>query len=56
MSDDPNNNIWQTLRPMHNFGVFCFALIMILKVFFPLISANLSVLLGQRNPKSSKIK
>lgn len=33
VSDDPSNGIWQTLRPMHNFGIFCFALIMILKVY-----------------------
>lgn len=32
VSEDPNNPIWQTLRPMHNFGIFCFSLIMILKV------------------------
>lgn len=32
ISEDPNNGIWQTLRPMHNFGIFCFSLIMLLKV------------------------
>ena len=29
---DPNNDVWQTLRPMHNFGIFCFIVINILKL------------------------
>ncbi len=32
IQDDTNNPIWGTLRPMHNFGIFCFVIIMILKV------------------------
>jgi hypothetical protein len=32
ITEDPNNGIWQTLRPMHNFGIFCFSLILLLKV------------------------
>lgn len=32
VSEDPGNPVWQTLRPMHNFGIFCYALIMLLKV------------------------
>lgn len=39
MSEDEGNGIWQTLRPMHNFGVFCFVLIMILKVQHHLFSS-----------------
>ena len=33
-TDDPKNPIWHALRPMHNFGIFCWVVIMILKVAF----------------------
>jgi hypothetical protein len=29
---DEGNPVWQTLRPLHNFGIFCFAVILILKL------------------------
>jgi hypothetical protein len=29
---DPANAVWQTLRPMHNFGIFCFVVINLLKI------------------------
>ena len=32
LSNDPKNPIWATLRSMHNFGVFCFSVILALKV------------------------
>lgn len=32
VTDDPQNAVWQTIRPLHNFGIFCYSLIMILKV------------------------
>ena len=29
---DPNNSVWQELRAMHNFGIFLFVVINILKI------------------------
>jgi hypothetical protein len=29
---DEGNQVWQTLRGMHNFGIFCYVLILILKL------------------------
>jgi hypothetical protein len=31
-SIDIGNPVWQTIRPLHNFGIFCFVLINILKI------------------------
>jgi hypothetical protein len=31
-SNDSTNPVWQTLRPMHNFGIFCLIVINILKI------------------------
>jgi hypothetical protein len=29
---DNLNEVWQTMRPLHNFGIFCFVIINILKI------------------------
>jgi hypothetical protein len=31
-SFDADNPVWQTIRPMHNFGIFCFVVINLLKI------------------------
>jgi hypothetical protein len=42
LTDDPNNGIWQTLKPVHMFGIFCAVLIMLLKV--PIIYIEIALL------------
>jgi hypothetical protein len=46
-STDSNNPIWQTIRPLHNFGIFCFILINILKII-------LTVLVGKGISEANK--
>lgn len=36
-SNDSSNPVWQTLRPMHNFGIFCFIVINILKIILTVL-------------------
>ena len=50
--EDPNNDVWQTLRPLHNFGIFCFVLINILKLLMTifLCKANSSDQTQPANP------
>lgn len=31
-STDNLNSVWQTIRPLHNFGIFCYVLINLLKI------------------------
>ena len=40
VSEDPNNPVWQTIRPMHNFGIFCFVLINVLKILLLVLAAR----------------
>lgn len=37
-SNDPNNQVWQTIRPLHGFGIFCFVLINIFKLILLVIT------------------
>lgn len=30
--NDPKNSVWNAIKPMHGFGVFCFIVINILKI------------------------
>lgn len=30
--NDPKNSVWNSLKPMHGFGVFCFIVINLLKI------------------------
>lgn len=46
-STDSSNPIWQTMRPLHNFGIFCFFLINILKIV-------LTVLVGKAISETNK--
>jgi hypothetical protein len=41
-SDDPINAVWQTIRPLHNFGIFCFVLINILKIVLLVLTCRAS--------------
>lgn len=44
---DPKNSVWNAIKPMHGFGVFCFIVINILKIV-------LMVLVGKAINESSK--
>ncbi len=46
-STDSTNPVWQTIRPMHNFGIFCFILINLLKII-------LAVLVGKGISETNK--
>jgi hypothetical protein len=46
-STDSSNPVWQTIRPLHNFGIFCFVLINILKIV-------LTVLIGKGISETNK--
>ena len=35
---DPTNAVWQELRPMHNFGIFLFCVINILKILLLILT------------------
>jgi hypothetical protein len=37
-STDPNNPVWQTIRSLHGFGIFCFVVINILKLLLLVLS------------------
>lgn len=37
-STDPNNPVWQTIRSLHGFGIFCFVVINILKLLLIVLS------------------
>jgi hypothetical protein len=37
-SQDPNNSVWQTIRPLHGFGILCFVIINILKLILLVIT------------------
>ena len=51
---DPNNSVWQTLRPMHNFGIFCFVIINILKIILLVFSCKALKSSGSSDPNNSQ--
>lgn len=46
-STDSANPVWQTMRPLHNFGIVCFIVINILKIV-------LTVLIGKGISETNK--
>lgn len=45
--DDPINPVWQTIRPLHNFGIFCFVVINLLKIFLLVLTCKAQKLFPQ---------
>lgn len=54
LSEDPGNDTWQKLRPMHNFGLFCWIVIMILKVNKKIFIDNFNRFNYKRNIRLEK--
>jgi hypothetical protein len=48
-SPDPNNPVWQTIRPLHGFGIFCFVVINILKLILLVITIKGASAASQAN-------
>jgi hypothetical protein len=40
LAEDPSNPVWQTIRPLHGFGIFCYVVIYVLKIILLVITCK----------------
>ena len=48
-TEDKSNPVWQTIRPLHGFGIFCFVLINIFKLILLVLTLRANSAASQAN-------